>query len=100
MTIGVNWYKAVKINNGPNYKEQGPIWLFQFIWHALDYLSKQKNSNIQLHYTMSNVLKSIFIITHLGFCDVASWFCDYSQYDNLFNFGYIYVYLNDLKLGI
>jgi hypothetical protein len=60
-------------------------------WFGL--LKQKKNSNIQLHYTMSNILKSIFIITHLRFCDVASWFCDYSQYDNLFNFGYIYMYI-------
>jgi hypothetical protein len=41
---------------------------------------------------------------------VASWFCDFSQYDNLFNFWFnfwvnfffefILIYLNDLKLGI
>jgi hypothetical protein len=35
------------------------------------------------------------------------WFCDYSQYDNLFNFWvniyifeFLLIYFNDLKLGI
>ncbi len=34
---------------------------------------------------------------------MASWFCDYSQYDNLFNFWVnilLLLYFNDLKLGI
>jgi len=68
------------------------------IWHASDYSNKQTNSNTQLHYNMSNILKFIFTTTHIGFCDAASWFYDSSQYENLFIFWYIY--LNDLKFKI